>query len=123
MLCDPAGNMFQVAVEVRYAEAYFIQGWTAVGRFYGLNLGAWARLVFVAADMFLVNFTDRLDHPVFYPLPAKIFLLRHPPRVVEYPRADLVASHYANICKKPDFFHTLEKELTLTDVTSGFLVI
>lgn len=123
MLCDPAGNFHQVAVEVRYAEAFFVDGWTAIARFYGLQMGGWARLVFVGADVFLIHLRDRLDNAVTYPLPAKVFMLRQPTRLVEYPRSDMLATHhYAEICRKPDLFHTMEKDLSHTDVTSGFFV-
>lgn len=121
-LCDPAGNILQVGVEVRHGEAYFVDGWNNVATFYGLHQGGWARLIFVASDMFLVTFRDRLDRPVCYPFPGKICLLNQTPRVVEYPRPDMVPTNYSTICKKPDMYHSLEFELTHTDVTSGFLV-
>lgn len=122
MLCDPAGNMFQVAVEVRYDETYFIQGWTNVGHCYGLRKGGWAKLVFVASNMFLIHFRDRIDQTVSYPMPAKVFLLNEPPRLVEYPRNGYVASSFSAVCKKPGFYYTLEFGLTLAAVNSGFLV-
>lgn len=115
--------MFHLAVEKRYSEAYFTEGWTAVGKFYGLQFGGWVRLVFVACDVFLMQLRDRLDHPVNYPLPAKIHRLGQDTKTLDYPRTDPVASHYSTICKKADIFHCLDKTLTNIDVTSGFLVI
>lgn len=106
IFCDPAGNMFQVVVAKTLNKAYFTQGWNAVGKFYGLYLGGWVRLVFARSDLFLIQLRDRLDHQVFYP---------PPPRIV-------VVNHYANLCKKPDIFYVFEKNLTHTDVNSDFLV-
>lgn len=114
--------MFQIAVQKVFTEVYFVEGWNQVGKFYGLQIGGWVRLVFVGWDMFLIQLRDRLDHPVTYPLPAKIHCLGQLPTVLDYPRADPVASNYSSICKKPAMFHTLDKTLTYDDVHSGLLV-
>lgn len=122
MLCDPAGNMLQVGVKIRNYEAYFVNGWIGVGKFYGLEVGCWFRIVFIASNMFLITIRDRLDQPVNYPFPPKVSFLGYPPTAISYPRNVCLANNDAYIFKKPDFYHTLQFNLTYSDIVSGFLV-
>lgn len=55
LLCDPAGNMFEVVLEKLLGEAFFVQGWNAVGKFYGLHFRGWVRLVYVRCDRMLIK--------------------------------------------------------------------
>lgn len=122
LLCDPAGNIFQVVVEIKKEEAMFTQGWNAVGKFYGLHLGGWVRLVFAGSDLFMMQLKDRLDRNVHYPVPARYVGVGDQPVIIGALQKEAVTNPCDQICRKPDFFHLLEKELTQVDVTTGFLV-
>lgn len=67
ILSDPVGNMFQLVVQKKKNEAYFVQGWNALGKFYGLHLGGWIRLVFVRSDRFLMTIKTDLIKRLFIP--------------------------------------------------------
>lgn len=123
MLCDPVGNMFEVVVQKKKNEAVFAEGWSSIGKFYGLHLGGWVKLVYVRSDRFLIQVRDKLDQQVCYPLPPTVSWIGESPKSIECVNEDGFVSHFANICQKPDFFHILEKTLTPNDVVSGLLVI
>lgn len=122
LLCDPAGNIFHVAVEIKNHEAFFTHGWNAVGRFYGLLLGGWARIVFTGSDIFLMELRDRLDQQVHYPSPAMFSRIDGPPMVIGDFQRQAVTNHCDKICRKPGIFFIIEKDLTGNDLTTGFLV-
>lgn len=122
LLYDPTGNIFQVAVEIRNEEAFFTHGWSAVGKFYGLILGGWARVVFTGSDIFLMQLRDRLDQQVQYPSPVKFSRIDTPPMVIGDFQRHAVTNHCGQICRKPGIFFVIEKDLTKKDLTSGFLV-
>lgn len=122
LLCDPKGNMFQVLVQKREGEAYFGQGWNEVGKFYGLELGGWARLIYARSDRFLIKLKDRLDLEVDYPSPPTITWLGDTPQKLAACTGDIATCQFVTICQKPDLFHVLEKTLTVADIYSGRLV-
>lgn len=122
MLCDPAGNMFQVAVQRKQNELYFVDGWIGVGKFYGILLGGWVRLIFVRSDRFIIQVRNRLDQEIHYPSPPRVSWIGDVPKTIDSGTIDNVFSHLAMLSPKTDFFHVLEKILTTNDVVSGYLV-
>lgn len=122
LLCDPIGNMFEVMIDKRNGQVFFGQGWNGVGKFYGLYLGGWARIVFVRTDLFVNKLRDRLDREVIYPIPTMICWLGETPKNISHVGNYVVLNNFANVCQKPGFFHILEKTLTYGDVYSGRLV-
>jgi len=66
-LVDQKKNQFEVLVD-RIAGSFFLtKGWKAISDFYGLGLGAWVTLVFVASGRFEMVVKDRFGKAIRCP--------------------------------------------------------
>lgn len=58
-LTDPKNNKFEVLVDRINGSFSLSKGWKGLRDFYGIGLGAWVTLVFVAATHFAIVLKDR----------------------------------------------------------------
>jgi hypothetical protein len=66
-LVDGKNNKFQVLVDRISGSFFLTKGWKAIGEFYGLGLGAWVNLVFVASGRFEMVIKDRFGKVIRCP--------------------------------------------------------
>lgn len=123
VLFDSTGNQFEVVVVKRGSDVFFTQGWSQMGRFYGLHLGGWIQMMYVRFDRFFVEIRDRF---LVYPYtvgPPKIIRLGQEPALIQ--DDDLISNSLDQsmyVGRVPTLVFTLYKTLDIAEKTSLFLV-
>jgi hypothetical protein len=122
MLCDQNQNEIEVAVEKKNGKVYFADGWPFLKTFYGILAGGWVTLIFANRHLFLIEvrnlFGEELEFPRLNP-PIRMMLEAQSAK--DYRKS--FVRYGSNALFLPTVYcHTMVKQLTSEDVTSGVLV-
>lgn len=66
-LVDPRGNVQHLTVVKEGTRVYFTDGWSRMGKYYGLDNGGSIRLEYKGLGHFDIHVKDNYGHEVFYP--------------------------------------------------------
>jgi len=122
MLCDHNQNKIEVAIEKKNGKVYFADGWSFLKSFYGILAGGWVTVIFANRHLFLIEvrnpYGDGLEYPRLNP-PLRMMLETQSAK--DYRKS--FVRYDSNALFLPTVFcHTMVKQLTSDDVTSGVLV-
>jgi len=122
MLRDRNQNEIEVSIEKKNGKVYFADGWSFLKTFYGILVGGWVTMIFANRHLFLLEvrnlFGDELEYPRLTP-PLRMMLQTQSAN--DY-RKSFVRYGSNALFLPTAFCHTMVKQLTSEDVTSGVLV-
>lgn len=121
MLRDHNQNEIEVAIEKKNGKVYFADGWSFLKNFYGILAGGWVTVIFANRHLFLIEvrnlFGDELEYPRLNP-PLRMMLETQSAK--DYRKS--FVRYGSNALFLPTVFcHTMVKQLTSEDVSSGVL--
>lgn len=67
ILTDPLGNQLNLSITKAPGDAYFTDGWTHLGEFYGLQDGGWLTMFYTSLGNFNIEVTTILKDKITYP--------------------------------------------------------
>ena len=122
MLRDHNQNEIEVAIEKRGGKVYFADGWAFLKTFYGILAGAWVTFIFANRHLFLVEVRNLYGGELEYPrLDPPLRMMLETQGAKDYRKS--FVGYGSNVLFLPTVFcHTMVKQLTSEDVTSGVLV-
>lgn len=122
MLRDQNQNEIEVAIEKKSGKVYFADGWTFLKTFYGILAGGWVTFIFANRHLFLIEVRNLYGGELEYPrLDPPLRVLLESQAAKDY-RKSFVRYGNNALFLPTVFCHTMVKQLTSEDVSSGFLV-
>ena len=122
MLRDPNGNEVEVAIMKKNGRVYFHEGWDFLKSYYGISLCGWVTLTYANWHLFLMEIRNLQGVELAYPrhTPPKRLVLQDE-RARAY-RHSTVRNGEGAFVLPNNFYHTIVKVLTTSDISSGMLV-
>jgi len=122
VLRDQNKNEIEVSIEKKNGKIYFADGWSFLKTFYGILAGCWVTVIFANRHFFLIEVRNLYGNELEYPrLDPPLQMMLETQGARDYRNSFI--RYGSNALFLPTVFcHTMVKQLTSDDVTSGVLV-